>query len=969
MQKNLESLAKKLQGELHLDQLHRQMYATDASVYRELPTAVAIPKNSEDLQKLIAFATANKLSLTPRTAGTSLAGQCVTDGIVIDFSKHFKEILQFDPEKRRVSVQPGVIRDELNRVLKEHQIFFGPNTSTSNRCMLGGMVGNNSSGTTSIQYGVTRDKLLGLEMLLYDGSQVYLGNETLESFNQKRNEDTALGSIYKALFDMLSDPTSKEHIIASFPKPEIHRRNTGYALDALLQMEPFGGPEPFNLAKLIAGSEGTLGLVTRIDLQLDPLPPPHKALIAPQYNSVSDCLEDVAPLMQHRLYSCELMDKKILDCTVNNAKYSPYRAFIEDDPKAVLLLELCGDSPEDLQSQLDETLATLGLSGRAYATPVLKGKAIDEAMELRKAGLGLLGNMVGDAKAVACIEDTAVAVSDLSAYINEFTSLMKQFGQEVVYYAHAGAGELHLRPILNLKVASDVKAFKDITKAVADLVKSYGGSLSGEHGDGIVRGSLLPEMLGKTVYGYLKEVKKAFDPNSIFNRGKIIDAWAIDERLRYVPGREEPEIKTFFKFKETQGILRAAEQCNGSGDCRKLPSSGGTLCPSYHATRNEKDTTRARANVLRELLTNTAVGNPFTRPELHEVMDLCISCKACSSECPSNVNVAKFKAEMQFQHRKEKGEKRRDRFFAKSDAKMAIMAKLPKLSNALFLRGLMSYAIKLFYGIHFSRKLPKLSTHKFQWNSSEDRKKDHLPRVFLFVDEFCEHFDKEIAQDAFDLLMGLGYTVKPIRGYNSARALLSKGYLEEASELIAENHALLAPELGENDLLVGIEPSAILGFRDEYRYMCWDKQAAEKLAQKSLLIEEFIAQEAAAGNITSEQFTQDKARIKIHNHCYQKALSDQKCTFDMLNLPVNYKPTIIPSGCCGMAGSFGYEKEHYKISMKIGEQTLFPAISKADSDTLIAANGTSCRHQIAHGTDRKAEHPVTILKRALIQKP
>ncbi|WP_435577502.1 FAD-binding and (Fe-S)-binding domain-containing protein [Gilvibacter sp.] len=964
LDRSLVSLRRKIKGELHWDDFHKQLYATDASVYRALPTAVAYPRTEGDLKALVEFANTHSISLTARTAGTSLAGQCVTDGIVLDFSKHFTQVHDIDIANKQVTVAPGVIRDALNEQLAAHGLLFGPNTSTSNRCMLGGMVGNNSSGTTSIRYGVTRDKLLALEMILYDGSKVSLKEESIESFNQIAALGTALGKIYRQLKELLESEDAQQKIHKVFPKKEIHRRNTGYALDALLEMEPFGGDTPFNLAKLIAGSEGTLGLVTKITLALDELPPKHRAMIAPQYASVEACLKDVAPLMQHNLYSCELMDKKILDCTVNNAKYSPYRAFIEKDPQAVLLLEVCEQSPESLEHSLQELIKSIEASGNAYALPVLEGSQIDQAMELRKAGLGLLGNMIGDAKAVACIEDTAVAVEDLSEYISDFTQLMREFDQEVVYYAHAGAGELHLRPILNLKQSKDVQKFKDITAAVAALVKKYRGSLSGEHGDGIVRGSLLPEMLGDEVYAYIKSVKEAFDPKGIFNRGKIVDAWAIEQRLRYVPDRKEPEVATFLDFSESQGLLRAAEQCNGSGDCRKLPGNG-TLCPSYHATRDEKDTTRARANVLRELLTNTSNENPFTKPELHKVMDLCISCKACSSECPSNVNVAKFKAEIQYQQRKEKGEKRRDRFFAKSDKKMAVMARYPKLSNLLVIRGAIIRPLKFFYGIDLRRKLPKLSTHKFKFNAVVKTKNDSLTRVFLFVDEFCEHFDKEVAQDAYDLLTGLGYTVEPIRGYNSARALLSKGYFEEASELIDKNVAKLATQLGANDLLVGIEPSAILGFRDEYRYMSSDKATAEKLAQKALLIEEFIAQEAAAGYISSAQFTQDEARVKIHNHCYQKALSDQKCTFDMLNLPQNYKPTIIPSGCCGMAGSFGYEKEHYEISMKIGQQTLFPAVINATSDTLIAANGTSCRHQIHDGAKKMAQHPITILKKAL----
>ena len=969
LQKNLESLSEKLTGELHGDLLHRQMYATDASVYRNLPLAVVYPKNSSDLQHLVAYANENDISLTARTAGTSLAGQCVTDGIVIDFSRHFTEIEHIDLAARTVKVQPGVIRDELNRQLQKDGLFFGPNTSTSNRCMLGGMVGNNSSGTTSIRYGVTREKIDSLELVLYDGSLVTLQEETFESFHEKLKSDDPVGRIYRELYDLLSPKEIQQAITAVFPKPEIHRRNTGYALDALLETEPFGGYKPFNLAKLIAGSEGTLGLVTSMTLDLDPLPPAHKALIAAQYHSVSECLEDVAPLMEHKLYSCELMDKKILDCTANNAKYSTYRNFISGDPQAVLLLELCADSLTELEQQVNRAEVTLNDNGRAYYSPVLLGEEIDQAMELRKAGLGLLGNMIGDAKAVACIEDTAVAVEDLSEYIRDFTTLMTRFDQEVVYYAHAGAGELHLRPILNLKEAEDVKLFKAITQAVAALVKSYKGSLSGEHGDGIVRGSLLPQMLGEEVYGYLKRVKTIFDPNSIFNRGKIVDAWNIDERLRYEPGRQEPKVDTFLDFSESQGILRASEQCNGSGDCRKLPSSGGTLCPSYHATRNEKDTTRARANVLREILTNSKQQNPFNSEELKEVMDLCIGCKACSSECPSNVNVAKFKTEFQHQFRKANGEKRSDRFFAKGLKTNRFLAKIPWISNKLLLKGPLAGLVKRYIGIAKERSLPELRPYNtnFVEQSVEEVLLQMMQdfQVVLYIDEFTELYDRQVAEDAIELLTALGYHVTPFAQMNSCRALLSKGYLEEAKELIDENLQTLRTLLKKDAILVGLEPSAILGLRDEYTYMATDKQWAKEVAQKSFLIEEFIADQISKGKLTAEQFTDKSAKIKIHNHCYQKALSDQKCTFDMLNLPANYKPTIIPSGCCGMAGSFGYEKDHYEISMTIGNQTLFPAIEKTDSNTIIAANGTSCRHQILDGTARKALHPVSILKQAL----
>lgn len=964
MHKRLQILKENLAGTLHWDQLYKNMYATDASVYRNLPTAVAYPKTAQDVQKLVHFANDNKIGLTARGAGTSLAGQCVSEGIVVDFSKHFTKIEEIDLTNRRVRIQPGVIRDELNRVLAPDKLFFGPNTSTSNRCMLGGMLGNNSSGTTSIRYGVTRDKVLGVQMVLLDGSLVEIKEQTPESFHQTRQRDDSLGKIYQALYALLNAEGVKAVVQEAFPKKEIHRRNTGYALDALLEMQPFGDEKPFNLAKLIAGSEGTLGLVTSITVALDPLPPKEKVMVAAQYKSIADCLDDVAPLMLHKLYSCELMDKKVLDCTLNNIKYSKYRHFIKGDPAAVLLLELCADTKQDLERQLNDLLDALDSQGKAYSRPALRGQAIDDAMELRKAGLGLLGNMIGDAKAVACIEDTAVATADLSSYISEFTALMKEFGQDMVYYAHAGAGELHLRPILNLKEAKDVAAFKNITTAVARLVKKYRGSLSGEHGDGIVRGSLLPQMLGETVYGYLRELKAIFDPKMIFNPGKIIDAWPMDERLRYESGAQDPDIKTFLDFSESIDILRAAEQCNGSGDCRKLPAAGGTLCPSYHATRNEKDTTRARANVLREILTNSKSANPFNDSQLKEVMDLCIGCKACSSECPSNVNVAKFKAEFLFQYKKENGSKRSDNLFAKSEAKTALLAKFPRFSNVFLLQGPIGSLIKNISGVAPKRSLPRLSTLKFDFDKAVNVK-NGLSSVTLMIDEFSRYYDKQIAQDAFDLLVGLGYKVSVNKDFCSARALLSKGFLEEAKMQIDQNIDQLKKTVNPNRVIVGLEPSAILGFRDEYTYMATDTEAAKEIATETFMIEEFLAAEITKGNIRSDQFTTNALNIKIHNHCYQKALSDQKCTFDILNLPVNYKPTIIPSGCCGMAGSFGYEKEHYQVSMTIGQQTLFPAVQKAPGTVLIAANGTSCRHQILDGTGKSALHPVSILKQAL----
>ena len=969
MKQYLASFKSTFKGEFHYDQLHKSLYATDASVYRKLPLAVAFPKNKEDIKQLIKFAQQHKTSLIPRAAGTSLAGQCVGKGIVVDVSKHFTKIISLDKENKTVTLQPGVIRDELNNYLKPFGLFFGPNTSTSNRCMMGGMVGNNSSGTTSIQYGVTRDKVIALQCLLSNGEEVVFSGLSSEEFFQKTKLNTLEGAIYNTIYTQLSPAEAQQEIKQEFPKPEIHRRNTGYAVDSLLETEVFSSSTtPINLAAFLCGSEGTLVFITEITLQLDDLPPPHTAMIIAHYNTLSNCLNDVSVAMKHQLHTCEMMDDFILDCTKNNKKYNAYRFFVEGNPKALLMLELKSDSQEDLLKQTEALSQSLQESGLCYAKPILKGEDISKALELRKAGLGLLGNMVGDKKAVACIEDTAVALSDLPSYIAEFTQLMEDFAQQAVYYAHAGAGELHLRPILNLKEKEGVSYFREITTSVAKLVKKYKGSFSGEHGDGIARGEFLSMQIGETNYQLLKRIKQAFDPNNIFNPGKIIEAYPMDQDLRYTTNRVEPEVKTLLDFSDSEGILRLAEKCNGSGDCRKTENASGVMCPSYQATTNEKYTTRGRANVLREVLTNNQALNKFDSKELKEVFALCLSCKACATECPSNVDMATAKAEFLYQYHKTHKPSFADSLFGKSSKYNKMAANFPVLSNAIFSNSFTSSIIKKVAGIAPERSLPKISTKSFsKLPQNTSRQKDiFIKEVLLFVDEFSNYLDAEIAKDGYDLLAQLGYKVTIIDQLDSGRALLSKGFLSEAKATANTNIEYLKDKVSESTPLLGIEPSAILGFRDEYIRLANDKASAESIAKHSFLIEEFLASEITLGNIKPTQFTSEEKTIKIHNHCHQKALSNQKVTFDILNLPVNYKPTIIPSGCCGMAGSFGFEKDKYEVSMQIGELKLFPAIRSASKDVIIAANGTSCRHQIKDGTQRQALHPISILKNALI---
>ena len=960
---SLKSLHESLTGEVLFDKLHQTLYATDASVYRKIPLAVAFPKGIKDLKILIEFATKNKITLIPRTAGTSLAGQCVGDGIVVDVSKYFTNIISFDETSKTITLEPGIVRDSLNVFLKPYQLFFGPNTSTSNRCMIGGMVGNNSSGSTSIKYGVTRDKVVAIDAILSDGSSATFKEITSKDFIKKTQENSLEGKIYQSIYSELISESVQKEIKDQFPKQAIHRRNTGYAVDEFLTSDLFGGNSPtINVAKFLSGSEGTLAFSTAITLQLDALPPKESIMVCSHFTSINESLIATVTAMEHNLYNCELMDKTILDCTKSNREQAKNRFFLQGDPEAVLMLEVSANTIEAAEILANNLIEELEKNNLGYHHPKVYGKDIAKVHYLRKAGLGLLGNMIGDKKAVACIEDTAVALEDLPNYIEEFTKIMEKYQQNAVYYAHAGAGELHLRPILNLKKKEDVVLFRKITTDTAKLVKKYKGSFSGEHGDGIVRAEFIPLMIGDKNYQLLRRIKKAFDPNNVFNKGKITDAFAMDQNLRYDVDRIEPNINTIQDFSDNEGILKLAEKCNGSGDCRKPVSAGGTMCPSYRATKNEKDTTRARANTLREFLTNSTEQNKFNHTELKEVFDLCLSCKACASECPSNVDIATLKAEFLYQYQESNGYSFRNKLFANNAKYNKLGSYLPSITN-FFTNSILA---KKVLGVAVERSVPKLAKQTLKSWLKKHPTKTSNKTVYLFNDEFTNFYDAEIGIDAVILLEKLGYQVKTIAHDESGRSHISKGFLKEAKEICNNNIAIFKDVVTDETPLIGIEPSAILGFRDEYIRLADDKASAQKIAKNCFTFEEFLSQELEKGAIDRSLFTSKTKTLKIHGHCHQKALSGTHASFKVLNIPPNFSVSILNTGCCGMAGSFGYEKEHYKVSMQVGEDTLFPKIRNCSSDTEIAAAGTSCRHQIFDGTNRIAKHPITLLKEALL---
>lgn len=965
-------LKQTLEGDLFTDNVQRVLYATDASSYREIPQAVCRPKSTEDIRAVIEFARKNNTSVIPRAAGTSLAGQVVGAGIIVDVSKYMTRILEFNPGEDWILVEPGVNLAELNQFLAPHGLQFGPETSTANRCCIGGMVGNNSCGLHSLIYGSARDHLLEADCILSDGSNVTFKTLTSGEFAAKcaGNPDLAETMIYCNLRQMLSDPVNQQAIRKDYPDPKVTRRNNGYALDVLLETDPFtGNGVPLNVCKLLAGSEGTLAFAVRLKLNLIPLPPKHKGLVCAHFSSLEDAYRGNLIALKYRPGAVELMDNIIMDCTKENIDQRKNRFFIQGDPKAMLMIEFARETEKELLetvAAMEREFLQLGLG---YHFPLVREPDnIKRVWALRTAGLGLLSNIPGDKRSTTVIEDTAVAPEYIGEYMKEIDLLLDKFGLSCVKYAHIATGEIHLRPLLNLKDEADVELYHTLAAGVATLVKKYRGSLSGEHGDGRLRGEFIPFMLGPHNYRLITELKNAWDPQHLLNPGKIIDTPPITENLRYLVGKHR-EFETTFDFSGQQGYLRAIEYCNGSADCRKSAAIGGTMCPTYMATRDEDKTTRARANILREFLSRSKKENPFDHQEILQVLDLCISCKACKAECPSNVDMARLKAEFLQHYHEIHGIPFRSLLVGYMPQLYRFGRAFRPLTNLISGTGLFKRAI----GFAPQRRLPALSKQSLrQWAKKQTNTKiSSVPpvrgKVYLFADEFTNENESDIGIKAILLLNRLGYEVAIPKHRESGRTFLSKGMLKKARQVADENVSWLGAIISEKTPLLGIEPSAILAFRDEYPDLVSMhlRENAKKLAGCALMFDEFIASEFEEGHINRSLFTDESRSIRLHGHCQQKAVASTAPTKKMLSIPVNYSVAEIPSGCCGMAGSFGYEKEHYELSQKIGELVLFPEVRKAAPEVIITAPGTSCRHHIGEGTGRKALHPVEVLYDAL----
>ncbi len=972
LQNKLMILKGELDGDIFLSLASRIMYATDASEYRLIPIAVSLPKNKKDVKKLIGFAKRNGICLIPRAAGTSLAGQVVGNGIIVDVGKYMNGIIEINSDEKWVRVEPGVVLDELNLKLMNFGLFFAPETSTSNRCMIGGMAGNNACGLHSLVYGNTGDHIISMKTILSDGSEAEFGAERAESFFKKSKSDSLESLLYKNITDILSVKENRDRIKLEYPRFDIQRRNTGYAIDRFLDAEPFGGTDSFNFSKLLVGSEGTLAFTTELKLNLVPLPPSEKALVCAHFKSFSESVKANLTVLKHNPRAIELVDKFILDCTKDNIKQAENRFFLQGDPEAILIIELAENSKRELNKKIKTLISDLEKKGLGYAYPMLIGEDINKVWSLRKAGLGVVHNIQGDYKPVSVIEDTSVHPEDLMDYISDIKKALKKNNLKSVFYGHISTGELHIRPMINLKKNTGVKIFRDIAENTAKIVKKYRGSLSGEHGDGLLRSEFIPKMIGRQNYELLRRIKRTWDPDNIFNSGKIVDPFPMDSNLRYSRQEGEQFVEPFFDFSNETGLLQAVEKCSGSGDCRKSVIFGGIMCPSFMATGDESNTTRARANILREFLTNSKKRNKFNHKEIYDVLDLCLSCKGCKSECPSNVDMTKYKAEFLHHYYLSNGIPLRTRLIGYISFVNKIGSVFPSLYNFILSNRRISTIIKKTIGFAPARSVPLLSkiTLRMWARKNLSNKKNEGKTVYLFADEFTNYNDTEIGIKAINILTKLGYNVKIPKHVQSGRVLFSKGMLRKAKVIVRKNINYLKDIITYDSPLIGIEPSAILSFRDEYPDISGMdlRNDAKELGENCLMFDEFISREIDTGNIKSNRFTDKYLKIKLHGHCHQKSIASTASTKKMLSLPLNYVVEEIPSGCCGMAGSFGFETEHYDLSMKVGELVLFPEVRETSESVIISAPGTSCRQHIEDGTGKKAFHPIEILYDALLLK-
>ena len=941
-------LKKRIEGEIRFDRYSRLLYSTDASIYQIEPIGVVVPRHKADVQAAIEIA--NKLGVTilPRGGGTSLAGQAVGHSVVLDFSKYMQNVLEVNQEELWCRVQPGLVQDELNAHVRGMGLQFGPDTSTSNRATIGGMIGNNSSGAHSLTYGKTLDHVLELRVLLSDGSEVVLKDLSPDMIESKSRVDSIEGRAYREVFRLASQ--HKNEIIARYPK--IMRRVSGYNLDEFVK------PQSFNLSRMIVGSEGTLATIVEAKMRLVPKPK-WTAMNVIHFNDDIEALQCAQTILRTRPYAMESTDKMVLNLARGNIEQSRKLGFVQGAPDSLLMVEYAGETENEVKEQVYklEELRKREKIGYA-ATLAFKPDEVKAIWGVRKAGLGLLLGMKGDKKPIAFVEDTAVAPEKLPEFIRRFREVVSQHDTIAGYYGHCSVGCMHIRPLINLKETTEKAKMVSIANAISDLVLEFNGSMSGEHGDGLARSHFNAKLFGPALYDAFRQIKRAFDPKNLMNPGKIVDAPAMTESLKISPQYKPWEPRTSLDFSGQGGFARAVEMCSGMAECRK--KLDGTMCPSYMGTLDEEHSTRGRANALRNAISGRSPQEEFTGKRLYEVMDLCLECKACKAECPSNVDMAKLKYEFLDHYHRANGMPIRNRIFGAVETVNRIGSSLAPLSNWVASSAVNRWLMDFFAGIDRRRPLPKFAGETFEtwFRKHTPEGKGSNGEVVLFHDTFNNYNTPHVAIAATRFLERAGYRVLLSQKKCCGRPMISKGMLAEAKENAAWNVEKLAPLAERQIPVVGLEPSCLLTLRDEYPEFI-RTSAAKSVANNSFLFDEFVIREIQAQRITLPA-NGSATKALLHGHCHQKALVGTAPTLAMLKA-AGYEVSEVDSGCCGMAGSFGFEKEHYDLSTKIGSRRLAPAIKSHEDDVQIVAAGISCRQQIEHLTGKTAKHPAELL--------
>ncbi len=948
----IKSLEKEIQGDVLSDDYSLGMYATDASVYQIRPLVIVLPKDENDVITAIKYAHEYQITILPRGGGTSLGGQAVGKSMIMDFSKHMNKILEINPEEKWVRVQPGIVRDVLNDQLSAYNLHFAPDPATSSRANMGGMLGNNSSGTKSILYGKTVDHVLEPKVILADGTMMTLEALTPEAYSDLANQNDRQGEIYRKFKQIIEENHSE--IKTRFPK--VMRRVGGYNLDE------FTDGNNWNLSKLITGSEGTLATILEVKVNLEPLPK-YKSVCVVHFNKLLEAIRAVELILEFEPSAVEILDNTVIKLSRENLTTQRSCHFVEGNPEAVLMVEFYGDNEQTVIDRPHNMITKLKSENFGYAYPFFpEGPDYDDVWIIRKKGLGLLLGMKGDKKPIPFIEDAGIPTDVLPEYIDRVLKICRAHQTNVAMYAHASVGVIHVRPILDLRQAVDIERFENISKQVFDLVVEYGGSWSGEHGDGLVRSAYNEQFFGKQVYQALKEVKVLFDPDGMMNPGKIVDAPSMVDNLRYGTDYGDNAIKSEYLYRKDNNFEDAVHMCSGVGECRKI--LGGTMCPSYKETMDEEHSTRGRANALRLAMSGQQDLDGLTSERLHEVLDLCLSCKACKSECPSNVDMAKLKSEVSQLYYDKNGEKLRDKIIKNSTGMSArISGKAAGIVNSIQETKLFRKLLEHVAGFDSRRVLPAYAKLPFSkwYEKNAQLVQNGRKTVALFADTYLNYHDTHIGISAYQLLTDCGYNVLLANAGCCQRPKISHGFLREAKKEGLKTVLNLDEFMSKGIPILVCEPGCASALTDDLPDLIEDEELAKRLNENVFMIDQFLYQEMESGQLDVE-FISDENEINLHGHCHQKTLYGTKGMNEILAKISGLKSKEINSGCCGMAGSFGYEKEHYEISEKIGSQDLFSAINEMSESATVVACGFSCRHQIEHFTGRKPKHWVEVIK-------